>query len=169
MAEHVWSVLCERVVIDQRTNLASCLTCIEGVSAPQLPSNIPALSIGSMWVSDTEEKKSFTFRLVAVSPDKNEKVLLEGTQDVEPNGRGRVGIVLDGFPIEQTGKYMFRIEAKEGGSWEIKAKLPMEITLRKPQQAGKTETERDKAQPKNLEERKIPTGKGSGKRTKRRK
>lgn len=149
MAEHVWSVLSERIIIDQRTNSISCLTCIEGVTAPQLPSTVPVLSIGSMWMRGNEEEKDFVFRLVSVRPDKSEKELIQGAQTLEPNGRGRVVIVMDGFPIEQTGRYVFRVETQSAGSWEIRAKLPMDVALRSQEQTSKAASDLDKARSKS--------------------
>lgn len=139
MAKHVWSVLCERVSIDQRTNLVSYLTCMEGVAASQLPIAVPALAIGSLWLRDVDEEHSFVFRLVIIGPDKSQKMLIEGSQEWGPNGKARTTFVMDSFPIEQTGQYVFRIETQNaGGDWESQAMLPLDVELRTGEQAGET-------------------------------
>lgn len=138
MAKHLWSVLCERISIDQRTNLVSYLTCMEGVTARQLPGAVPTLAIGSLWQRDSDEEHSFVFKLVVVSPDKSEKMLLQGSQDFGPTEKARTNFVMDGFPIEQTGQYVFRIETQNVSDWECRAMLPLDVTLHTGEQAGES-------------------------------
>ena len=49
MIKHIWSVLCERISIDQYSNLASYLSCIEGITIKKLPFTFPSLAFGSRW------------------------------------------------------------------------------------------------------------------------
>ena len=132
MARNLWSVLCERITVDQRTNLISYLTCIEGVTTLQLPGTVPTLAIGTAWLREGDNDKAFVFRLVVVNPDNSEKVLMEGSQEFASGQRARLGFVMDGFPIQQTGQYVFRIETKSDGNWEVRATLPMDVGLQTP-------------------------------------
>ena len=127
--EHIWSVLCERVSIDQKTNLVSHLSCMEGITARQLPSAVPALAIETLWLRDGDEEDKAVFRLVVVNPDKSEKVLVQGSTEFGPNDKAHLTIGMDGFPVLQTGRYFFRIESQNGANWEIKASLPMDVGL----------------------------------------
>lgn len=137
MAKHIWSVLCERISVDQRTNLVSYLSCIEGIRAHELPFAVPNLSLGTLWLTDKKTTEKITFRLVLGCPDQTEKLLVEGSQEQAPSARARINLILDGLAVDQTGQHTFRVEMLNNDSWEVKAELPFDVILEAQEQVVK--------------------------------
>jgi hypothetical protein len=137
MAKHIWSVLCERISVDQRTNLVSYLSCIEGIRALELPFAVPNLSLGTLWLTDNKKAEKIVFRLVLGCPDSTEKVLVEGSQEQAPSARARINLILDGLAVDQTGQHIFRLEMLNNDSWEVKAEVPFDVVLEAKEQVAK--------------------------------
>lgn len=129
MIVHIWSVLCERISIDRDTNLVSYLTCIEEITVARLPFICPLLAFGSLWQTNRPSKDVLKFRLLLISPEGSEKVLIESEDYVFEKERHRTNIILNGIPFEHPGTYLFRIQKKQAKEWEMMAEIPMKIIL----------------------------------------
>lgn len=128
MFEHIWSVLCERISIDQDTNLASYLTAVEVINAKQLPIAVHNLSLGTRWHKDEESEAILWIRLSLISPDGKEKKLVEGEQHATSRNH-RVNFILNGIVFEKIGRYALRLQVKEEEAWSTVHEIPLEITL----------------------------------------
>lgn len=128
MIKHIWSVLCERIITDQQTNLTSYLTALEGISANKLPIVIQNISLGSRWFKDSTNEETLKFRVLLITPDRKEKILIEDDKTFKsPNHR--TNIVLNGFPAHQAGAYHFIVQIFQENTWVTVSEIPFIISL----------------------------------------
>jgi hypothetical protein len=127
--KHIWSILCERIIEDKRTNLISYLTAIELVQVKQVPFRIPFLAMGSLWVSNDEQGGLIETRLKRIDPDKSEKVLIPRIRAEFTTKRYRSHMLLNGLEFDQSGLYLFRLESLNESKWEIVAEIPLDLTV----------------------------------------
>jgi hypothetical protein len=129
MLKHIYSVLCERIIIDQRTNLASYLNCVEGLSAKKLPAALQNLAFGSRWYKHGKSDEILKFKLSVISPTGDEKQLIESKEQVVQSDNHRTNIILDGLSFEQDGTYIFRLKKQEGEKWNVVHEIPLKVEI----------------------------------------
>jgi hypothetical protein len=122
--------MCERISIDQETNLVSYLTCIEEISVTQLPVIHPLFAIGSIWKTDRPGDDVLKVRLVRISPDGQENELIETSDFRLEKERHRTNIILNGISFDQVGTYIFKVQSRTDGTWKPEAEIPLSILLR---------------------------------------
>jgi hypothetical protein len=130
MIKPIWTVLCERISIDRETNLVSYLTCIEDITTARLPAIHPRISIGSLWQTDAPGRDVLRFKVVLVSPEGEEKTLLESEDYVLEMERHRANINLFGIAFEQAGTYGFKLMYKQKEKWSTAAEIPLKVIYR---------------------------------------
>ncbi len=131
MFEHIWSVLCERVSIDQDTNLASYLTAVEGINAMQLPITVQNLSLGTRWHKEEDSEAHLSIRLFLVAPDGMEEKLVDGVQSTTSRNH-RVNFILNGLVFKKIGRYVLKLQVKNDERWTTVHEIPLEITISAP-------------------------------------
>lgn len=129
MIKHIWSILCERISIDKKTNLLSYLTCVEEFTVTQLPVSSPILAFGTLWQTDSPSQEKLIFKLILIMPDGSEKVLFESKDFVFEKERHRTNVILNGLTFDQTGTHIFKMQKKQKNEWETVAEIPMKIKL----------------------------------------
>lgn len=137
MIKHIWSILCERISVDQQTNLVSYLTCIEEIAVAKLPAIHSFFALGSTWRTDHPGEDIIKIRLVQISPDGSKKTLIETNDFKLETERHRTNLVLNGIPFDQAGTYVFRIESQSGSAWKTEAEIPLRVILKAPISKGK--------------------------------
>ena len=152
MVKHIWSVLCERISIDQESKLVSYLSCVEGITAVELPAAINNLAFGSRWYKDGESEEILRFRLMLLSPDGTEQILLDSGDQIITNNNHRTNIILNGFNFEQGGNYTFRLHQKLDKKWVVVNETPLNVTLKPKAKTKSPDKEKTakKATPKKL-------------------
>ncbi|GBD98430.1 hypothetical protein BMS3Abin07_00444 [bacterium BMS3Abin07] len=153
MVKHIWSVLCERISIDQETKLASYLTCIEGIVAVELPAVINNLAFGSRWYKDGESEETLRFRLMLLSPDGTEEILIDSRSQNINSDNHRTNIILNAMDFKQSGNYTFRLYQRLDKKWVVVNEIPLNITL-KPEAKTKTPNKEKKTKKVTLKGRK---------------
>ena len=128
MFKHVWSVLCERVSVDQNSNLVSHLTCVEGMETVQLPFPLLTLTYASRWYKDDDSEESIKANLVLVAPDGSEIKLAEGELKTALRSQ-RLNILLNGLMISQSGTYKFKLLQEHEGHWIVVHEMPFNVKL----------------------------------------
>jgi hypothetical protein len=149
MARHVWSLLCEKAVLEAGTQALHIQNVYEeihvqgmvpsDVPIPDKPSVLLALTIVSVWersnLSVEEDKESFRVRII----DPNGKELGTNEQVFSMTGthtRTRAILRIPGMPISVSGRYIFEVEGKRGGKkWIIEAMLPLTVNISITQQS----------------------------------
>jgi Family of unknown function (DUF6941) len=137
MIKHIWSVLCERISVDQQTNLVSYLTCIEEITIAKLPAMHSLFALGSIWRTDHPGEDILKIRLIQISPDRSKKTLIETDDFKLEKERHRTNLILNGIPFDQAGTYVFRIESQSEAIWKTEAEIPLKVTLRAAISKGK--------------------------------
>jgi hypothetical protein len=142
MARHVWSLLCEKTVIEAGTQALSILNVYEEVQAkvmvpdgtvvaddPLVP--LP-LTIVSAWersnLNVEEERESVRVRIV----DPHGKELGTHEQVFSMKGahlRARVILSIAGLPVRVSGRYIFEILGRKGRRWNIEATVPLVVNI----------------------------------------
>ena len=128
MFKHVWSVLCERVSIDQNSNLASHFTCIEGIETIQLPFPLLTLTYASRWYKDDDTEEIIKVNLVLIAPDGSETKLVEGEAKTALRNQ-RFNILLNGLMISQSGTHKFKLLQEHEGHWVVAHEMPFNVKL----------------------------------------
>jgi hypothetical protein len=136
MAEHIWSVLCLRGLLDQHTNQVSLIDTIEGfrLSEPG-PGNVAMplpLTIVSLWLrSDPGTAETVNIRTVLIAPDGSEIVPKNVLRADLEKARLRTFQKLEAFPHRGPGQYRFAVECRDDKSddWQRVASIPVEIDV----------------------------------------
>ncbi|MBI5849315.1 MAG: hypothetical protein HZB31_15445 [Nitrospirae bacterium] len=128
MIKHVWTILCEKIITDQQTNQTSYLTALEGVNTGTFPAAIPYIALGVLWFKDSVDEEPLKFRIILISPNKDEKTLLE-TEQVLKAGNHRTNIVLNGYPVQAAGTYFFKVQVLKENLWTTASETPLVISL----------------------------------------
>lgn len=131
MIDHIWSVLCERISVDQQSNLQSYLTCIEDITVQQLPARILRISFASRWFKKSDSKNNFSFRLSLVHPGGTEEVLIKyNDMKFDPKFENiHLNFILDNLLIKEEGLHTFRLERKRDNDWQMVSKTPLKVQL----------------------------------------
>jgi len=148
MAEHVWTVLCERAVTDRESNIISLLQVTEQISLEGDPAIfekivkerdatggiIPVqLQLVTWWIrSDQGKGESLETRLTIVNPSGRVLLEKEVTVDLVENSSRRVSLQFEHFPLTEVGIHWFEIrktkpQTSKKQQWLIAARIPLDI------------------------------------------
>lgn len=130
MIKHLWSISCEKIIIDQKTNLISYLTCIEELVAKKLPAVGSLFALGSLWQTDSPKEDILKFRWILVSPKGIEKEMFESKDFILEKERHRTNIILNGISFDSTGIYIFRLQTKLNEKWKTATEIPLKVSLK---------------------------------------
>ncbi|HVR95228.1 MAG TPA: hypothetical protein VMW27_01345 [Thermoanaerobaculia bacterium] len=146
MAEHVWSVLCEKLLREDETGVISLVSVLERINLHEDLVELERQLEGAsgfihpmrlvVWCvrSDYDQPESFTIRLSWHLPtgdiltfNKEHQLSLETATGVRPQ------ILLPGVPWRGPGLYWLVIEIKnEGQEWTTATRLPLEVVVLAP-------------------------------------
>ena len=127
MARHIWSVLCQTVLIDQFSNSVSIIQAIEGLSVPSLPATAPQMMVGTFRVG--AGKGQLFSRLRVLDPKGQVVTVIDNKPGSLAVPRSRTITVLGGFPLKSAGVYSVVVEVKNEGAWVEEARIPLEVTV----------------------------------------
>jgi len=142
VAEHIWSILSEKTVIDSGSNLLSIFDVLEQVNlsgaGPQEYKKgdsflIPIrFSLASLWVrSDSEKPEKVKTRINIVAPDKKTLASQEIEIDLTKKRRGRGILNSKNLFFNGPGIYQFKVDIEKkkgkGKSWKNVASVPLEV------------------------------------------
>ena len=133
MIEHVWTVICSRVVIDKDSNNASIQNVLEQINLSSPPGkkqvlNMPweAISFFVRTQPDEPVKGKCRFRLIG--PSGKEYFVLEDEVDLTNYERVRKIIRFGNLNIEELGYQHFQVELlEEDSNWNRVANVPLNI------------------------------------------
>lgn len=141
MIDHIWTVVCSRVVVDRESNNVSIQNVLEqlnimGEPKPDgmLPINV---EIVSLWVrSDLDVPGRGRSRLTFLFPSgKRIEVSGELNVNLSESRRGRTIMKLQGFPIRESGQHALCVEFQNEGEaeWHQVAAIPVEVIFEPPE------------------------------------
>lgn len=148
MAEHIWTVLCDKHLVDPKLETISLIDVVESITVPELGRLLEeASSIGkkgtlvqtpmllvSWWFRSDPGEPTFQVRFSLVSPA-GEHLFTQavGLSWTEGQNHQRIFVNLTGLPVQQPGRSWFVVEqqVKTKGDklrWTVVARIPLEIT-----------------------------------------
>lgn len=136
MIIHVWSVICQRSVIDKDSLNISLFDVLEQLNlAGTLPEDknkqiiIPIrFELVSLWAREQYDKPVRGMAKLSTSYPSGD--IIEGPQiniDLTVHPRTRSRIVFNGLPFKESGRHVFLIQIRKGDKWKEVARLPIEI------------------------------------------
>lgn len=145
MIKHIWSVLCQKTIIDSDTNNISLVDILEQLTANvniKDPKNEPKeinvpinFEVVSFWLKDSAEKVvKADLEIEIIDPEG--KVLKKFPQTLKfpPNIRRlRSRLRIIGLVLTVSGNYIFKVKIKDEKRKEYQdvAELPLEVNLKK--------------------------------------
>lgn len=129
MAELVYAVLCQRVIVDQATNFVSYIDILDGVNVPKLPFAAPPSMVGTIWRVENENRLEMRVRVVSPKGQALTEAIANPL-DLKPTHlRGRMNVRVPGYEAADPGIYRVEIDLLRDGSWEQRSDLPFQINL----------------------------------------
>ncbi len=143
MADHTWSVLCNRGIVDKYTNL---VTLSETIDILKIQGLLPAIDdivpftgkpiyIVSQWARSKFDKPEdgVTFRYTLLTPDGKKYPQPEKSISLENSPRARFVLQIPSLKYRGPGSYYFLVAEKRGTKkkprWVEVAKLPFEVQI----------------------------------------
>jgi hypothetical protein len=141
MIDHVWTVVCSNSVTDAESNNVSLLNVLEqvNVTGESIPGGVlPAqVDIVTLWSrADYQAPERGYGRITFLSPSGSQLgEPMEFPVDLSQHHRGRSRHRLIGLPLEEAGRYVFRINFRSENeeAWHQVASVPLEVTFQPPQ------------------------------------
>lgn len=128
MASFRYAFVALRVITDRDTNSNSYIDVIDGFTVPMLPATLQPLSIVSVWEQEATPGQ-LVMRVDFIGPD--EKAILPPfqvpLQQISARSHHRVNVNLAGLPLQQPGRYYFRIEEQRAGEWVEVGRVPLDV------------------------------------------
>jgi len=123
MAQHVWSVICARSIIDSDSNNISLIDVLEQLTVGPLPEEpgtlvIPVnFEVVTLWSRSNHQGGRWRSRLVMITPQGTNHASAPMDVDLTRFERVRNRARTMGLQYEGPGRYEFRIELQEDGEW----------------------------------------------------
>ena len=139
MIEHIWTVACTRSVIDKETNNFSLLEILEQLTIPESPlpegkiTLIPiSFDVVTLWsrASDNQAARG-SAKLLFITPSGKIVGEHEHNVDLTVYSRARTRTRMAGLPIQEAGRYQFRVQLRHDGEteWRDVATVPLQISF----------------------------------------
>lgn len=130
MPNHIWSVLCQNLIVDAASNLVSMINIVTSIRVHELPASCPAFSLATLWERDQDkEKDEMKLRIHHEGPSGDKVHILE-TENLTFTSRfHRVNVHLSSLNVEQQGRHKIVVQNKRGARWKKETELPLWIEL----------------------------------------
>lgn len=131
---HVWTVLCLRTVVDEKSKNVSLIDVLEQVNVPEsemVGADLTFLPlefrIATLWErSGTPSLRRA--RTTLVDPSGTSLMSsIETHVDLTTNERARVITSVPGIPLSRLGRYVFRVEVADGADWTPVGDTPLTV------------------------------------------
>jgi hypothetical protein len=138
MIDHIWTVLCSRAVIDRDSNNVSLQNVLEQINLPFEPDPEKVFGtefdIISLWKrADPETPVKGLGLLTITSPTGKEIEKTEIELNLTTHQRLRTRRRFVGFPIAETGQYIFKVKLQKGNKWRNVASIPLDVVVTPPE------------------------------------
>ena len=140
MAKNIWTMICSRVIIDERTNNASIIDVLDEIeferndrlkedgTVHSLPYECTLIALFAR--SDAENPETLNARLNLATPDDQLIPLSTFEIDLSKTTKTRNIGLLKSLPFTSSGEYSFRIEIDEDAEkdqWHLIGAAPLHI------------------------------------------
>jgi len=146
MAEHLWTVLCERILVDTQNQVISLVDIIETLASKGLEQRVEEakrigkkgailetrLQLVSWWHRDDPEEKTVQARFLLHTPSGEIVMVAPASLDWAPDSNMlRLFVNLDKIPVAEFGLHWFSVQRpkvlKSRTRWDTVTRLPMNI------------------------------------------
>lgn len=132
MIVHVWTVLCSRSIIDDKSNNISLIDVLEQLAIIGfLPTVVPiTFEVVNLWArSDVDQPSRGQARLRFLDPSGHIRGEHEYEVDLSAHQRSRTGIAIAGLPVQEAGHHHFLVQLWDEGEaeWRDVVRIPLEI------------------------------------------
>jgi len=140
--KHIWSILCQKSVIDNETNLISLIDCLEELNLTMdinkesnqisekrvIPINF---QIVSFWLIENNDVKKLEIKIELHDPENNKINEINNIFELKENYlRYRTRINVQGFPVTKSGRYLFKIyQIEQGETLKCVSELPLDVKI----------------------------------------
>lgn len=121
-----WSLLCQQAIIDKNTNSASYLNTVEELGIESFPSQLPPITVATIWRKEETENEEIRMRVRITGP-LPEPITFEANETFGDFKRYRINRGLGGIPVEESGTLNFHIEHYDEGEWNTRWRIPVGI------------------------------------------
>jgi len=136
MIEHVWTVVCSRVVIDRESNNASLQNVVDQINvqgeiAAGTLLAVP-FEIVSLWIrTDPEEAGTGEARVSLIAPSDKQLGSFDYPISLSDHERHRGVLRSQGLIYEGPGRYTYRVELRVDpqGEWRQVAAVPVTVVV----------------------------------------
>ncbi len=133
MIHHIWTILCQRHLIDEQTKSHSYIDTVNELFTYSLPRELPPLTVASQWetISGETGDEWFTARYTLLDPQGQRIDELKTDKITYASRFIHVAIDLSGSKLEQEGRHKVLVEYKEKGkqTWKKASEIPLYVTL----------------------------------------
>jgi len=146
MARHVWSVLCERAIIDRDSESLSLIDVVDAVVyeaeiAPGQVVQLPAeLSLVSLWIRAVGAEPEAPEARFWIKSSSGDQLVVGDPRPIPLQDSPRAHLVFEVpfVPIGPSGRYEFVVEHRDAGPrgvgpWTPVANIPLDISVESPQ------------------------------------
>ncbi len=135
MAEHLWTVLCSKAVIDQDTNNVSLIEIVEELTlSPLAGDKMVTLPVSFELVtlvkrSEPDQPESLMGQVSLLTPKGNKQLSAQFEINLSEKPRLRTRMRMSALPLEGPGVYHFLIEFldKATDKWSEAYRLPLDV------------------------------------------
>jgi hypothetical protein len=142
MAEHVWSVLCTKSIVDSKSNQLTLVEAIQRINVNREQKSLEQemekhggflfpMELVSLWVrTDPEVGETTTAKLTLSDPTSGVRREWITSVDLESHSSMRLRYGLEGVPWGGAGRYWLVVSESIGeGQWKIWSRVPLEIKI----------------------------------------
>jgi hypothetical protein len=136
--KNIWSILCSRSLIDQRTNGLSLIDCVDELTVTfskleemsAVNKNIPViLEVVSLWHDEAKESERILTYIIEITDPQGQKVgeFKNEAKFVVGSTRLRAITGINGLRLTSEGKYFFRVLLQEGEELKLISEIPIDV------------------------------------------
>lgn len=139
---HIWTVFCRNVLEDKNTSNLGLVDIVERITFGAellderpftLAFPLPFFIVSNWWKVDENDESSFITRIRFISPEGTELLNDEQRLEFENTSKLRVSGHVGSLPYTVNGTYEFEVAYKSENSWEVVARIPLEIVREQPE------------------------------------
>ena len=136
--KNIWSILCTRSIIDQRTNALSLIDCVDELTVTfskleemsAVNKNIPIiLEVVSLWHDEAKEAERILPYIIEIVDPQGQKIGEFRNEAKFEVGKTRLRAItgINGVKLTSEGKYFFKVLVPEGETVKLISEIPVDV------------------------------------------
>ncbi len=136
--KNIWTILCSRSLIDQRTNSLSLIDCVDELTVTfskleemsTANKNIPVmLEVVSLWHDEAKDSERNLTYVIEISDPQGQKVgeFKNEAKFVVGSTRLRAITGINGLRLTSEGQYLFKVLLQEANELKLISEIPVDV------------------------------------------